>query len=257
MTRDDILAAIRKNDKATNAALAAELGTTPSDMATRTKQLFNKGYVTREIVGRTLTGLDVYGYRVHNKVTPTMNKRERLTTVRERRDNGKTSPSAQSDDIASMIQNIGNALAKQIVAQVAINLQPLLQRELAQVIPQQPVEIPQQPVEIPQLDVKALISTQTAPKRERLPTVGIVGLLPQQAGLIATEFGEVFDLRFWNNESNSSLKSMGIACEVVLCTKWCSHSTTETLASVGANWRKVTGGMNELRTTLTALYVEA
>lgn len=196
------------------------------------------------------TGSDIYGYKAHNGVTPTMNKRERLTTVRQRRDNGKTSQSAQSDDITSMIQNIGNALAKQIVAQVALNLQPLLQRELAQVIPQQPVEIPQ-------LDVKALISTQTAPKRERLSTVGIVGLLPQQAGLIATEFGEVFDLRFWNNESNSSLKYMGIACEVVLCTKWCSHSTTETLASVGANWRKVTGGMNELRTTLTALYVEA
>ena len=249
MTRDELLAAIRNTDKATNAALAAKFGCTAASMATRTKQLFDKGYVTREIVGRTATGSDIYGYKAHNGVTPTMNKRERLTTVRQRRDNGKTAQSAQSDDITSMIQNIGNALAKQIVAQVALNLQPLLQRELAQVIPQQPVEIPQ-------LDVKALISTQTAPKRERLPTVGIVGLLPQQAGLIATEFGEVFDLRFWNNESNSSLKSMGVACEVVLCTKWCSHSTTETLASVGANWRKVTGGMNELRTTLTALYVE-
>ena len=250
MTRDELLAAIRNTDKATNAALAAKFGCTPASMATRTKQLFDKGYVTREIVGRTATGSDIYRYKAHNGVTPTMNKRERLTTVRQRRDNGKTSHPTQSDDITSMIQNIGNTLAKQIVAQVALNLQPLLQRELAQVIPQQPVEIPQ-------LDVKALISTQTAPKRERLPTVGIVGLLPQQAGLIATEFGEVFDLRFWNNESNSSLKSMGIACEVVLCTKWCSHSTTETLASVGANWRKVTGGMNELRTTLTALYVEA
>ncbi len=250
MTRDELLAAIRNTDKATNTHLAKVFLCTPAHMATRTKQLFDKGYVTREIVGRTPTGSDIYGYKAHNGVTPTMNKRERLTTVRQRRDNGKTSQSAQSDDITSMIQNIGNALAKQIVAQVALNLQPLLQRELAQVIPQQPVEIPQ-------LDVKALISTQTAPKRERLPTVGIVGLLPQQAGLIATEFGEVFDLRFWNNESNSSLKSMGIACEVVLCTKWCSHSTTETLASVGANWRKVTGGMNELRTTLTALYVEA
>ena len=250
MTRDELLAAIRNTDKATNTALAAKFGCTPAYMATRTKQLFDKGYVTREIVGRTATGSDIYGYKAHNGVTPTMNKRERLTTVRQRRDNGKTSQSAQSDDITSMIQNIGNALAKQIVAQVALNLQPLLQRELAQVIPQQPVEIPQ-------LDVKALISTQTAPKRERLSTVGIVGLLPQQAGLIATEFGEVFDLRFWNNESNSSLKSMGIACEYVLCTKWCSHSTTETLASVGANWRKVTGGMNELRTTLTTLYVEA
>lgn len=53
MTRDELLAAIRKNDKATNTALAAEFGCTPAYMATRTKQLFDKGYVTREIVGRT------------------------------------------------------------------------------------------------------------------------------------------------------------------------------------------------------------
>ena len=143
MTRDELLAAIRNTDKATNAALAAEFGCTPAHMATRTKQLFDKGYVTREIVGRTATGSDIYGYKAHNGVTPTMNKRERLTTVRQRRDNDRTPQPTQPDDITSMIQNIGNALAKQIVAQVAINLQPLLQRELAQVIPQQPVEIPQ------------------------------------------------------------------------------------------------------------------
>lgn len=63
-------------------------------------------------IRRTATGSDIYGYKAHNGVTPTMNKRERLTTVRQRRDNGKTSQPAQSDDITSMIQNIGNALAQ-------------------------------------------------------------------------------------------------------------------------------------------------
>ena len=249
MTRDDILAAIRNTDKATNTALAAEFGCTPAYMATRTKQLFDKGYVTREIVGRTPTGLDVYGYRVHNKVTPTMNKRERLSTVRERVDNDRTPQPTQPDDIATMIQSIGNALAKQIVAQVAINLQPLLQRELAQVIPQQPVEIPQ-------LDVKALISTQTAPKRERLTKVGIVGLLPQNAGVISTEFHDKFDLKFWDGGSNASLKSLGISCEYVLCTKWCGHKHVETLKSVGANTRFLPGGMESIRETLINMYVE-
>ena len=249
MTRDELLAAIRNTDKATNTALAAEFGCTPAYMATRTKQLFDKGYVTREIVGRTPTGLDIYGYKAHNGVTPTMNKRERLTTVRPRRDNGKTSQPTQSDDITSMIQNIGNALAKQIVAQVALNLQPLLQRELAQVIPQQPVEIPQ-------LDVKALISTQTAPKRERLTKVGIVGLLPQNAGVISTEFHDKFDLKFWDGGSNASLKSLGISCEYVLCTKWCGHKHVETLKSVGANTRFLPGGMESIRETLINMYVE-
>ena len=249
MTRDELLAAIRNTDKATNTALAAEFGCTPAYMATRTKQLFDKGYVTREIVGRTATGIDIYGYKAHNGVTPTMNKRERLTTVRQRRDNGKTSQSAQSDDITSMIQNIGNALAKQIVAQVALNLQPLLQRELAQVIPQQPVEIPQ-------LDVKALISTQTAPKRERLTKVGIVGLLPQNAGVISTEFHDKFDLKFWDGGSNASLKSLGISCEYVLCTKGCGHKHVETLKSVGANTRFLPGGMESIRETLINMYVE-
>ena len=248
MTRDELLAAIRNTDKATNTHLAKVFLCTPAHMATRTKQLFDKGYVTREIVGRTPTGIDIYGYKAHNGVTPTMNKRERLTTVRQRRDNGKTSQSAQSDDITSMIQNIGNALAKQIVAQVALNLQPLLQRELAQVIPQQPVEIPQ-------LDVKALISTQTAPKRERLTKVGIVGLLPQNAGVISTEFHDKFDLKFWDGGSNSSLKSLGISCEYVLCTKWCGHKHVETLKSVGANTRFLPGGMESIRETLINMYV--
>ena len=249
MTRDELLAAIRNTDKATNTALAAEFGCTPAYMATRTKQLFDKGYVTREIAGRTATGSDIYGYKAHNGVTPTMNKRERLSTVRERVDNDRTSQPTQSDDITSMIQNIGNALAKQIVAQVALNLQPLLQRELAQVIPQQPVEIPQ-------LDVKALISTQTAPKRERLTKVGIVGLLPQNAGVISTEFHDKFDLKFWGGGSNASLKSLGISCEYVLCTKWCGHKHVETLKSVGANTRFLPGGMESIRETLINMYLE-
>lgn len=249
MTRDELLAAIRNTDVATNANLAQVFLCPVKYMATRTKQLFDKGYVTREIVGRTPTGNDIYGYKAHDLVTPTMNKRERLTTVRPRRDNGKTSQPAQSDDIATMIQNIGNALAKQIVAQVALSLQPMLQRELAAVIPEQPVEIPQ-------LDVKALISTQTAPKRERLTKVGIVGLLPQNAGVISTEFHDKFDLKFWDGGSNSSLKSLGISCEYVLCTKWCGHKHVETLKSVGANTRFLPGGMEQLRETLVNLYLE-
>lgn len=249
MTRDELLAAIRNTDVATNRTLCTQFNCTIRYMATRTKQLFDKGYVTREIVGRTPTGNDIYGYKAHDLVTPTMNKRERLTTVRPRRDNGKTSQPIQSDDIASMIQNIGNALAKQIVAQVALSLQPMLQRELAAVIPEQPVEIPQ-------LDVKALISTQTAPKRERLTKVGIVGLLPQNAGVISTEFHDKFDLKFWDGGSNSSLKSLGISCEYVLCTKWCGHKHVETLKSVGANTRFLPGGMEQLRETLVNLYLE-
>ena len=249
MTRDELLAAIRNTDVATNRTLCAQFNCTIGYMATRTKQLFDKGYVTREIVGRTPTGTDIYGYKAHDLVTPTMNKRERLTTVRPRRDNGKTSQPIQSDDIASMIQNIGNALAKQIVAQVALSLQPMLQRELAAVIPEQPAEIPQ-------LDVKALISTQTAPKRERLTKVGIVGLLPQNAGVISTEFHDKFDLKFWDGGSNSSLKSLGISCEYVLCTKWCGHKHVETLKSVGANTRFLPGGMEQLRETLVNLYLE-
>lgn len=249
MTRDELLAAIRNTGVATNRTLCTQFNCTIGYMATRTKQLFDKGYVTREIVGRTPTGTDIYGYKAHDLVTPTMNKRERLTTVRPRRDNGKTSQPIQSDDIASMIQNIGNALAKQIVAQVALSLQPMLQRELAAVIPEQPVEIPK-------LDVKALISTQTAPKRERLTKVGIVGLLPQNAGVISTEFHDKFDLKFWDGGSNSSLKSLGISCEYVLCTKWCGHKHVETLKSVGANTRFLPGGMEQLRETLVNLYLE-
>lgn len=84
------------------------------------------------------------------------------------------------------------------------------------------------------------------------PRIGVVGLLSQQAGLIASEFHAKYDFRFWNGGAQKELRQLGHNCEVVfLMTKWCSHSVTDSLKACGANYRIIPGGMDSLRLALS------
>lgn len=244
ITRKEIIDFLKANPGATNRDLAEHFRVTTALMSTKTRQYLAGGFVTRQEASRTLTNIPVYGYYVNTEVAPGMTKKERVeTTLGQRLDN------AQTPEIAGTIKTLAEALARQIAAQVVVSLQPMLQRELAAVVPVAPP--------IPVLDVSTLLPSPAAPvEKPKRMKVGVIGLLPQQAGLLTTEFGEHFEFRFWKGESNGLLKSIGVSCDVVLTTKWSAHSQTETLKSVGANVRHVAGGMDELRTTLTALYVE-
>ena len=81
-------------------------------------------------------------------------------------------------------------------------------------------------------------------------------MLPAQVEVIEREFGDVFNLLYWKEEGSSALKTIARSSEIVFVTRWCAHSATETLKSVGAKWRFVEGGLSELKNLLTALYVE-
>lgn len=244
MTRNELLEFIRSNDGATNNQIAAQFNIAPAYAATRTKQLFDAGYTRREVVGRTVTGSEIFGNHAL-QVGTSMLKKERKAVqkastpkpVGERLENG---------GISEMIQNLSDALAKQIAASVVVSLQASLTRELASVIPQHVPPVKQLTLNLANLPEPAVIK----------PCLGIVGLLPAQVDVIEKEFGDVFELRYWKDEGVAALKALGRASEVVLVTKWCNHSATETLKSVGAKWRFVDGGLSELKTMLTALYVE-
>ena len=240
MTRNEILEFIRDSGGATNNQIAVRFNVTPAYAATRTKQLFDTGYTTREECGRTVSGAQILMHHVKKSVTPAMPKQERLKAekpVGERLENG---------GIGEMIQNLSDAIAKQIAASVVVSLQASLTRELASVIPQHVPPVKQLTLNLANLPEPAVIK----------PRVGIVGLLPAQIDVIEKEFGDVFEIRYWKDEGVVALKALGRASEVVLVTKWCNHSATETLKSVGAKWRFVDGGLTELKTMLTALYVE-
>lgn len=95
------------------------------------------------------------------------------------------------------------------------------------------------------------------PPKARLKKVLVVGLLPQQAGMISAEFGECFDLRFWKDESHQQLKKSAAAAEYcVAFTSKCAHAATEMIKSVGKDLLVVQGGLTELRAHLTDLYLQ-
>ena len=254
-TRKDILDYVTTHPGCECNDASKALGMTPPHMATRLKQLIDGGFLTRKEARRLPTKMPVYAYWVNGAVTPTMNKKERVkTTMGERSDNAMSNP-----DISTLIQSIGEVLAKQIAAQVAVSLQPMLQRELVAVIPSTQVVTPS-PV-----DIKALLQApphqpEQLEHKPKLPRVGVTGLLPQQAGLIQQEFCDTFDLTFWNDrngDGQGSLKAMGIGCEVVFHhIQHASHSTESALRSVGAKIVKVNGGMSSMRDALTKYYVE-
>jgi len=94
----------------------------------------------------------------------------------------------------------------------------------------------------------------------RKPRVGITGLLPQQAGMIQSEFCDTFDITFWNDrngDGHGTLRAMGKGCDIVFFHKnHANHTTQDILKNVGANFVIVGGGMSQLRDALTKYYVE-
>jgi hypothetical protein len=239
MTRQELLDFLVDSKGATNNEVAAHFNCTAAYAATRTKQLFDTGYATREPAGRTITGAQILRHFAKRTVTPAMPKKERLKAekpVGERLEIG---------GIGEMIQNLSDAIAKQIAASVVVSLQASLTRELASVVPQQ---APKQLT----LNLGNLPPEPPVTK----PRIGVLGLLPAQVDVIEREFGDVFNIHYWKEEGSAILKAIGRTSEIVFVTRWCAHSATETLKGVGAKWRFVEGGLSELKSLLTALYVE-
>ena len=101
---------------------------------------------------------------------------------------------------------------------------------------------------------RKLHTTAVAPAKRRLPKVVIVGLLPQQAGVLATEFQELLDLSFWKDESPGKLKDMVKAAVWTLVhTGHVSHQTIELIKSCGKVPVLINGGMSQMRDRLLAL----
>ena len=106
----------------------------------------------------------------------------------------------------------------------------------------------------PQEFVANLVSSIVQPKLSVL----IVGLLPQQAGMIQTEFGENLNLKFWKDGSLGQLKKTAQASDfVLLFTSKISHDATNVVASVNNNVIRVAGGMTTLREKLTEIFCES
>lgn len=134
------------------------------------------------------------------------------------------------DNIVALIaSNLATEIANRVVTLLNGHLQTKLNKAL-----------------LPKMEVKM-----------RKPKLCIAGLLPQQAGMISSEFASVFDLYFWKNEEPRKLKEYASSCEAVFTvTDFIGHDTENLIKSVNGNLIRVSGGMTRLRETLTNYWVE-
>lgn len=143
-------------------------------------------------------------------------------------------------------------LARSIAQHVLSRVEAQLAVQLGQILPR--TTQPLTPISVEALTARLMPVEHQGSHR---PTVLIAGLLPNQAGIIQQEFGEVFDLRFYMVEENlSRLRAMLPGADHVFTfTSKISHKVEEVMNSRGKTINRCSGGMTMLKEQLLNLYV--
>lgn len=158
-----------------------------------------------------------------------------------------TTPLAEQG-LDSVVEELARAIAKQVLSRVEAQLAV----QLKHILPA--TTQPLKPISIEALTRQVMPVEHQGSHR---PTVLIAGLLPNQAGIIQQEFGEVFDLRFYMVEENlSRLRAMLPGADHVFTfTSKISHKVEEVMNSRGKTINRCSGGMTMLKEQLLNLYV--
>lgn len=87
--------------------------------------------------------------------------------------------------------------------------------------------------------------------KKRKPKIGIVGLMPIQAGNVSSQFASYADFSFWNDGDDlRSLDAMANCDVVFLHTSHMSHKTQERLEAKRANLVPVGGGSSSMKAAM-------
>ncbi len=259
---------IRDNPDATSADVAKQFDSSVKYAATRLKQMADAKRIYVSSTNKTLTNRPVHHYRVVD-APPEAQKPERAEAAAKVKRiltprSTLVEPSMPlaldlTDTVSTLTRALVDGLVSRVVAEVQSELAVKLAASLSNIkLPALPA--PKiVPAKANEYDDAAVVAAVAAPAvvRDRKPKIGVVGLLPQQQAMIKNEFGKDVDLRFWKDESNSMLKSIGATCEIVFVTKWAGHSECETLRSVGAKYKFLpSGGLDQLRDAITDVYLD-
>jgi hypothetical protein len=112
-------------------------------------------------------------------------------------------------------------------------------------------------VEAPQVIRRPVLHTPPAPVvQPTQPKILIVGLIPNQAGIINAEFHEAFDIRFAEAETPSKrLEAMADDCDrVIIMANFISHSVQDTLKK-HPGFERMHGGLTRVKDRLTELFI--
>lgn len=237
---DVILSYLKDHPGATTRDLYPVTGQTPNNTSATLSYLVNKtNKLERQQVGVTLTNSPIYGYWLKGTMP---NTPEKSGTVVQRQARPAV-PKAQGS-LDALIADFAESLAEQIAGRMADRLRERLTVELEDM--RAPL------IKAPQLNPPEAVETRLRQKK-----VLIVGLLPQQAGKVVDEFGEVFDLSFWKDEATALLKARARAADLVVTfTSKIGHFAEDIIHASGTPLVRCTGGMTTLRDDLTRMYVE-
>lgn len=250
---EKIIAAVLDHPGATSAFVSEQVQHPRSSVNTMLSQLARRGILQRKEVGKTITNLTFYGYwpanrHLSNVQESVSNVQESAPKARKSRakpthSNTQTNPATL--DLNALVENLATSLADTLAQQVAAKLKDKLMAQLA-------TQLPALAAPPPQIHAPII----NAP-RDRKKKVLIAGLLPQQAGMIQSEFGEVFDLTFWKDESLQALKHRAEAAQVTITfTSKLGHAAENAIKTTSTEYHRCVGGMTSLRDMLTRMYVE-
>lgn len=159
---------------------------------------------------------------------------------------------AMPPEPAGTLTDFADALAKAIAQHVVSRVKQHLETQLQAILPPQPAN--PTPISIEELTARV---TGTVPCKAKAMIVLIAGLLPNQAGIIEKEFGDVFDLRFYMvGENLKQLAAMASHAEHVFTfTSKVSHAVEEVMVGKGHKIHRCSGGMTMLKDQLLKLYM--
>ena len=242
-----IEAFVAANPGATSAQVASSVGLEHKNAGAALAYLAKKGRLSREQAGHTITNVPFYSY-YPAEAKPSENVARASENVAKRRKAStpsRTRTNATALDLNALVENLATSLADTLAQQVAAKLKDRLMAQLATQLPALAAPPPQ--IHAP------IINEPRASK----PKVLIAGLLPQQAGMIQSEFGEVFDLAFWKDESLQALKARAESSEVTITfTSKIGHAAENAIKTTRTEYHRCVGGMTSLRDMLTRMYVE-
>lgn len=242
-----IEAFVAANPGATSGTVAAHLSIARNRAGASLQYLFKHGRLHRELNGTTITNVPFYAYYPTNhKPSENVAKAsENVTKPRKASTPSRTRTNATTLDLNALVENLATSLADTLAQQVAAKLKDRLMAQLATTLPALAAPPPQ---------IHAPIINEPRASKKR---VLIAGLLPQQAGMIQSEFGEVFDLSFWKDESLHALKSRAESAEVTITfTSKIGHAAENAIKATSTEYHRCVGGMTSLRDMLTRMYVE-
>ena len=242
-----IEAFVAANPGATSSQVASSVGMQHNNAAAALAYLIKQGRLSREQAGHTISNVLFYAYHpaIHKPSENVARASENVAKRRKAPTPSRTRTNPTTLDLNALVEDLATSLADTLAQQVAAKLKDRLMAQLA-------TQLPALAAPPPQIHAPIVNEPKVSKKR-----VLIAGLLPQQAGMIQSEFGEVFDLSFWKDESLRALKSRAESAEVTITfTSKIAHAAEDAIKTTSTEYHRCVGGMTSLRDMLTRMYVE-